>query len=137
MPFPLASVLDIGSKIIDRLIPDKEKAAEMKLELIKLEQSGDLAVMTAQAEINKIEAASQSVFVSGWRPFCGWVAGMGMAVAFVIGPIVEWIGAMTGNPVPFPKLDTMSLINLLLGMLGLSGMRTYERINGVIPPGKG
>ena len=73
---PVTAVLDIGGKLIDRMWPDPAQAATAKLELIKLQQSGDLAQMTGQLDINKIEAASSSTFVSGWRPAIGWVCAL-------------------------------------------------------------
>ena len=72
---PISAALDIGGKLIDRLWPDPTQAAAAKLELLKMQQEGDLAVMVAQTDINKIEAGSSSLFVAGWRPFVGWVCG--------------------------------------------------------------
>jgi hypothetical protein len=69
---PVTAILDIGGKVIDRLWPDPVQAAQAKLELIKLQQSGDLAQIAGQLEINKVEAASSNPFTSGWRPFVGW-----------------------------------------------------------------
>jgi len=68
---PVTALLDIGGKVIDRLWPDPTQAANAKLELFKLQQSGELAQIAGQLEINKVEAANPSVFVSGWRPFVG------------------------------------------------------------------
>ena len=68
---PVTAMLDIGGKVIDRLWPDPVQAAQAKLELIKLQQSGDLAQIAGQLEINKAEAASANPFTSGWRPFVG------------------------------------------------------------------
>jgi len=76
---PVSALLDIGGKVIDRVWPDPVQAATAKLELVKLQQSGELAAMAGQLEINKVEAASASVFVSGWRPFIGWVCGAACA----------------------------------------------------------
>ncbi len=128
---PVSALLDIGGKVIDRVWPDPEKAAAAKLELFKMQQSGELAAMAGQMEINKVEAASSSVFVSGWRPAIGWVCGAGFAVQFVVGPLAEWGSALYGHPVKFPAMDTGTMMPLLLGMLGLGGMRTAEKIQGV------
>ena len=76
---PISAALDIGGKLIDRLWPDPTQAAAAKLELLKLQQSGELQQITGQLEINKVEAANPSVFVSGWRPFIGWVCGTALA----------------------------------------------------------
>lgn len=128
---PVTALLDIGGKVIDRVWPDPIQAATAKLELIKLQQSGELATMAGQMDINKVEAASASVFVSGWRPAIGWVCGAGFAVQFVIGPLAEWGSALAGHPVKFPQMDTSTMMPLLLGMLGLGGLRTAEKIQGV------
>jgi hypothetical protein len=125
---PLSALLDIGGKVIDRVWPDPEKAAAAKLELFKMQQSGELAAMAGQMEINKVEAASSSLFVSGWRPSIGWICGAGFAVQFVVGPLAEWGAALAGHPVKFPQMDTGTMMPLLLGMLGLGGLRTAEKL---------
>jgi hypothetical protein len=96
-----------------------------------MQQSGELAAMAGQLAINKEEAANPNVFVSGWRPFIGWVCGSGFAIQFVIGPMAEWGSALYGNPVKFPQMDVGTMMPLLLGMLGLGTLRTAEKINGV------
>ena len=128
---PVTALLDIGSKVIDRLWPDPVQAAQAKLELVKLQQSGDLAEIAGQLEINKVEAASSSAFTSGWRPFVGWTCGAGFAVQFVIGPLGEWASALAGHPVKFPQMDLSTMMPLLFGMLGLGAYRTAEKLQGV------
>ena len=125
---PVSALLDIGGKVMDRLWPDPAQAAAAKLELFKLQQSGELAMIAGQLDINKAEAANPSVFVSGWRPGIGWVCGAGFAVQFVIGPLAEWGSSLAGHPVKFPQMDTGTMMPLLLGMLGLGGLRTAEKL---------
>jgi len=127
---PLSAVLDIGGKVIDRLWPDPAQAASAKLELIKLQQSGELAQIAGQMEINKVEAASSSTFVAGWRPFIGWVCGAAFAYKFVLAPIGAFVLAAAGHPIVMPVLDFTEMSSVLLGMLGLGGMRTLEKIKG-------
>lgn len=128
---PVTAVLDIGTKVIDRLWPDPTQAAQAKLELFKLQQSGELAQITGQMEINKAEAANASVFVSGWRPAIGWICGAALAYQYIIRPVVSWGVIAAGHPLPpMPGLDE-NLWQLLLGMLGLGGLRTFEKINNV------
>lgn len=122
---PISAALEIGSKVIDRLWPDPTQAASAKLELFKLQQSGDLAEITGQLDINKVEAGNPSIFVSGWRPFIGWVCGMGLTYQFLFYPIA------IGYIPKIVALDMGTLITLLGGLLGLSGMRTVEKLNGV------
>jgi len=128
---PVSALLDIGGKVMDRLWPDPVQAAAAKMELFKLQQSGELSIIAGQLDINKAEAANPSVFVSGARPFILWVCGSGFAIQFVVGPLAEWGSALYGHPVKFPQMDMATLMPLLLGMLGLSGYRTIERVNGV------
>lgn len=128
---PISALLDVGSKVIDRVWPDPAQAASAKLELMKLQQSGELAQIAGQMDINKAEATNPSLFVSGWRPGIGWVCGAGFAVQFVVGPLAEWGSALSGHPVKFPQMDMGTMMPLLLGMLGLGGMRTAEKIQGV------
>jgi len=128
---PVTALFEVGSKVLDRVLPDPAQQAAAKLELLKLQQNGELAQITGQMDINKAEAASSSVFVSGWRPSVGWVCSAGFAVQFVIGPLAEWGAALAGHHVKFPQMDTGTMMPLLLGMLGLGGMRTAEKMQGV------
>ena len=120
------ALLGIGGKLIDKLIPDPAARDAARLDLLKLQQSGELAAMLAQTEINKVEAANSSVFVSGWRPAIGWVCALAMAYQYLLRPFL-----VAFNPVlAFPGLDD-NLWQLLAGMLGLGGLRTFEKVNGV------
>ena len=122
---PVTAVLDIGGKLIDRLWPDATQAAQAKLELIKLQQSGELAQIAGQLEVNKVEAANPNVWVSGWRPYIGWVCGTGLAYQLLIYPIlVAWVPKIQ-------QLDMGTLLTLLAGLLGLGAMRTTEKLQGV------
>jgi len=128
---PVSALLDIGGKVIDRLWPDPIQAANAKLELIKLQQSGELAAMAGQMEINKAEAASGSVFVAGWRPFVGWVCGAACAWNWIGLPVVLFAATYFGHPVPVKPADLGEMLPVLMGMLGIGGLRTIEKINGV------
>jgi len=127
---PVTAVLTVGGKLIDRLWPDPTVATVAKLELIKLQQSGELSAIAGQLEINKIEAANPSIFVSGWRPLIGWICGVALLYSFLGQPLLSWASLNFGYQQP-PNLDMGTLITLLAGMLGLSGLRTAEKINGV------
>jgi hypothetical protein len=127
---PVTAALDIGGKLIDRLWPDPTQRAAAQLELLKLQQTGELAVITSQTEINKIEAASSSVFVAGWRPAAGWVCVIGMAYTFFAQPVLGWASGYFAIPLP-PDIDTSDLFILLGGMLGLGGLRSFEKFNKV------
>lgn len=128
---PLTAAFEIGGKLLDHFFPDPKQKAEAMLELEKLRANGDLAVITGQAKINEIEAASPNLFIAGWRPAAGWLCVAGMFMQFVVYPVVAWANTLTGHVVSLPSLDTGTLTTLLIGMLGLSGMRSLEKLNGV------
>lgn len=135
---PVTAALELGGKIIDKVFPDPAARAAAQLELMKLAQEGELAQLTAetdlakaQAEINQVEASSASLFVSGWRPFVGWVCGLGLAMQFLVAPMVGFLASMMGRQLAVPALDMSTLLTLLFGMLGLGGMRTFEKMKGV------
>jgi hypothetical protein len=81
---PITAALDIGNTLIQRIFPDPAQRDKAQFELLKMQQDGDLAAITGQLEINKVEAGSDSVFVAGWRPFAGWVCGIGLAYVSII-----------------------------------------------------
>ena len=125
-PLLLAPLLDVGAKVIDRIFPDPAEQEKAKLELLRMAQAGELA----QIEVNKAEASSQSVFVAGWRPGAGWTCVAGLAYTFIAQPLLAWVGAVYGLPTP-PQIDTDTLMVLLTGMLGLGGLRSFEKAKGV------
>jgi len=126
----IGSVLEIGKTLIERLIPDPKMKADAFQKLVEMQQNGDLAIIAAQTEINKIEAANPNLFVSGWRPALGWICVMGFGFV-VFSPVMSWVAALAGNPIAVPNIETGDLMTLLIGMLGLGGMRTVEKLQGV------
>jgi hypothetical protein len=128
---PITAILDIGSKVIDRVWPDPAQAASAKLELFKLQQSGELQQIMGQLEINKVEAANASVFVSGWRPFIGWICGAACAWNWIGISIAKVVAAFLQYPVNLSPADLSEMMPVLLGMLGLGALRTVEKIQGV------
>lgn len=124
-------MLGIGNKVIDRLWPDPAQAAAAKLELFKLQQSGELAVITGQMEINKAEAANPSVFVAGWRPFIGWVCGTACAWNWIGLPIAKALAVYHQVPFALSPADLSEMMPVLIGLLGLGGLRTVEKLQGV------
>lgn len=128
---PISAALDLGNTLITRLFPDPAQAANAKLELIKLQQSGELASMTAQTDINKAEANNPSLFVSGWRPAIGWVCALALAYQYLLRPLSGIIASIAGVTIPpLPGLDD-NLWQLMMGMLGMGGLRTFEKVQGV------
>lgn len=135
---PITAFLDIGSKVIDRLWPNPTERDAAKLKLLEMQQSGEMARLAAETDlakmqgaINQAEAENASVFVSGWRPWIGWVCGTAFAYHFVLQPLIAFIMAANGKTFPLPAFDIESLLTVLLGMLGLGGLRTFEKVKGV------
>jgi hypothetical protein len=133
----LLALIPLVGGIIDKVLPDADTAANAKLELMKLAQSGELAQLNAetglalgQIEVNKIEAASSSIFVAGWRPGAGWVCVAGLAYSVLGQPVLAWLSAIQGWPLP-PVVGNEVLMGLLTGLLGLGGYRTLEKAKGV------
>lgn len=133
----LTLLMPLLSGVVGKLIPDAGKAAEVNAELQKalIERQGDIEkaiaeAAKAQAEINLRNADSPSMFVSGWRPFVGWVCGVGCAYGFIAQPFLAWFSGLAGVVMP-PVLDMATLLGLLGGLLGLGGLRTVEKVQGV------
>lgn len=133
----LLSLIPVFSQLLDKILPDKGAADAAKLELLKMAQQGELAqinadvtIATAQADTNKVEAASTRLFVAGWRPFVGWICGLAVGFKFIGGPALFMIAQAFGHPVELPVIETSELWPLLLGMLGLGGLRTVEKVKG-------
>ena len=128
---PVTALLDIGSKVIDRIFPDPTAAASAKLELMKMQQTGELTVIAGQLEINKEEAKNASVFVSGWRPAIGWVCGGACAWNWIGLPIVKVGLGLLAIKLELAPANLTEMMPILLGMLGLGGLRTLEKVQGV------
>lgn len=129
-PLFLGPIFELGKTLIDRWLPDPAKRAEAEMELFKMAQAGDLQKVIGQLEINAKEAQNPSVWVAGWRPFVGWVSGVGFAYASFFQYVLGWVAEINGWPAP-PSVDTETLLYVLGGMLGLGTLRTYEKKNGV------
>ena len=129
-PLLLGPLFDIGGKIIDRLFPDPSEKARAELELLKMTQAGDLQQVVAQLEINAREAQHASMFVAGWRPGAGWAGVIGLVYAAVGQPLLSWLASAKGWPAP-PPVDTDLLLYVLGGMLGLGGLRSFEKVKNV------
>lgn len=141
MAIPFLTLLPVVEKVFERIFPDPAQAADAKLKLIELEQSGELAKLTAetdmakgQMEINKIEAGSTDKFAARWRPFIGWVCGFAFAYTLIIQPFMIFVATFYGYPVGanLPPIDGDLLGWALGGMLGLGAMRTTEKVKGVL-----
>lgn len=128
---PITALLDIGGKVIDRVFPDPLQAAQAKLEMFKLQQSGDLAQMTGQMEIDKVEAASTNWFVAGGRPFIMWVCGAACSWNWVGLPMAKFACSYFGHPVNLAPADVSEMMPVMMGILGLGAYRSFEKVKGV------
>lgn len=134
----IGSAFDFGSKIIDKIWPDKTQADQAKLAMFQAQQAGafkemdaDLELAKAQIAANAVEAASPSVFVSGWRPAVGWVCVSACAWNWIGLPIAVAAAAFFKYQVQLAPADLSQMTPILIGMLGLGGMRMVEKLNGV------
>jgi hypothetical protein len=128
----ISAVLPSVMEVAGRFLPeDKEKRAAAERE-IEAQLTTHLAkIDLAQLDINKTEAAHRSVFVSGWRPMIGWTCGAAMALNFIVFPLASFVLAQTGHLVELPSLDMAQMMPVLMGLLGLGGLRTVEKIKQI------
>ena len=115
------------SKILDKFVADKDLKAKLKHELDTEIHKANMA----QIDVNKAEAAHKSLFVAGWRPFVGWICACALAYHFILQPILVFAISVYGVSVTLPDFDMNSLMTVLLGMLGLGGLRTFEKVQKV------
>ena len=118
--------------LLDKFIEDKDQKAKLAHDLATMAGRHAQELAKGQLEINKAEAQHRSLFVAGWRPFVGWTCGVALAYHFIIAPLVLFATAYAGIEVPaLPEFDMGSLLTVLMGMLGLGGMRTFEKFKGL------
>ena len=127
MAFGIDDAIAAGLKVLDKFIPDPEAKARAESELRTALQGWD----AGQMAVNAAEAANPSVFTSGWRPWIGWVCGAALAFQYVVAPLAVWLSAVVGHPLPVPPSLDNILLELMFGMLGMGGLRTFEKIKGV------
>jgi hypothetical protein len=131
MPAFLLALLPALSTVLDRVIPDPAAKQKALSEILEVAQKADLA----QIDVNKAEAASGSMFVAGWRPFIGWIGGVALAWHFVVKPMLLSFSYAFGDAfvtavLNAPGLDE-NMWGLITAMLGIGGLRTFEKIKGV------
>lgn len=120
----LTLLIPVLGQVLDKIFPDQDKANEAKAKLLEMQLNGELTKIEGQLEINKQEAAHESIFVAGWRPAIGWVCALALAFQFLIRPILT---AFHAFPNDIPGLDGM-LWELMFGMLGMGALRTVEKV---------
>ena len=118
--------------LLDKFIPDADERARLAHEIATMSEKHAMEVARGQIEVNKTEASHKSMFVAGWRPFVGWTCGVALAWHFVGQPIAVFVITFAGvDAPPLPVFEMDSLLTVLLGMLGLGGLRTFEKTTGV------
>ena len=120
----IQALLPLIGNVIDKVVPDKNANAKAKREIEKSLTDNANKILLAQTEINKVEAAHKNLFVAGWRPSIGWVCSLGLLYNTIIANIL-------GIWVDLPEIDTTLLVPVMMGMLGLGAMRSYEKVNSV------
>jgi len=124
---PITAALDVGGKIIDKLWPDPVEREKAQIALFQLQQSGELA----QIGVNAEEAKSGSVFVSGWRPSIGWVCSAACAWNWIGLPMAKAGLLIAGHSFDLKPADLSEMMPVMLGMLGLGAMRSFDKVKGV------
>ena len=124
----IAKPVEAVGNILDKLFTSKdEKLTHEEIRMRLMNEPG-----IAQVELNKVEAQHRTIFVAGWRPFIGWVGGMGFAINFIVRPLFNYVLLIFYPNVPIMvSLEMGALSGLLAGMLGFGGLRTYEKLKGV------
>ena len=131
------SLIPIISSVLERVLPDPGAAAEAKIRLLELAQQGELAKLTAdtdlakgQIEINKAEADGTG-YKANWRPTIGYVCAAALAYTYILNPLLLWAAAVSGSGITPPDIAIDEhLWELMMGMLGLAGWRTLDKVKG-------
>lgn len=124
----------VVDKVVDLVKDFQDKKLsrdELEFKLSTLAETQAQELKLAQITVNRQEAAHESLFVAGWRPALGWICGLGFFVNFLVAPIGTFIASILGSTVVFPMADLSTMIPIILGMLGLGGLRTIEKTKGV------
>ena len=117
--------------LLDKFIADADERNRLAHEIATLAERQAHEIATAQIAVNREEASSHSIFVAGWRPMVGWVCCAGLAANYLLVPVCNFILTITESPITVPPLDLSEMMPVLLGMLGLGGLRTYEKTKDV------
>ena len=120
----LGSLIEPATKLLDKVIEDKDQKNALAHEIATMAERHAQELAQGQLEVNKVEAAHRSLFVAGWRPAIGWVCALGLFYNVILANII-------GMWIDLPEIDTTLLVPVMMGMLGLGAMRSYEKVQGV------
>ena len=129
----IGDIINAVKDLAGEVIVDKDKKNDILFKIEQLKDNADQRFhdeLMGQIEVNKVEAAHSSIFVSGWRPFIGWTGGVGLAYTFVASPFIEFIARVFGYTEPMPVLETGQLMALVTAMLGVGAMRSFDKKEG-------
>jgi len=127
----LQAIIGAVVPLLDKFIPDAGEKQKLAHEIATMAQKMAHESALAQIDVNKEEAKSSSIFVSGWRPFVGWTCGFALAYHFILQPMLTLILTISGITVDLPEFDMGTLMTVLMGMLGLGGLRTFEKTKNI------
>ena len=127
----LNSLIAPVTSLLDKFIEDKDQANALAHEISTMAERHSQELAKGQLEINKTEAAHKSLFVAGWRPFCGWVCCLSMASNFLLIPMANFALALSSSPIHIPLIELSEMMPVLIGMLGFGAYRTIEKRSGV------
>ena len=119
------------STLLDKVIPDADERNRLAHEIATLAERQSHEIAKAQIEVNQREASHQSLFVSGWRPAVGWICCIGLGCNYLFIPMANFVLLVSDSGVTVPALDLSEMMPVLLGMLGLGGLRSWEKTKGV------
>jgi hypothetical protein len=127
----IGSLIGPATSLLDKFIEDKDQKMALAHEISTMAERHAQELAKGQLEVNKVEAASKSMFVAGWRPFIGWVCGVGFLANFILIPMANFGLALAEVSITIPMIDTTQMMPVLMGMLGLGAMRTVEKVQKV------
>ena len=128
----ITSLIGPVTGILDKVIEDKDQKAKLAFELSTMADTHAQQALLAQLEINKAEAASGSLFKGGWRPAVGWICAIAFGYHFVLQPLIIFVVTIIGIDIPeLPNFDMSTLLTTLGGLLGIGGLRSYEKTKGL------
>jgi hypothetical protein len=119
------------SSLLEKAIPDADLRRQLSHDISTMAEKNAHEQIKAQLEINNTEAKHNSLFVSGWRPAVGWTCCLGMAANFLLIPMTNFVLALASSDITIPLIELETMLPVLLGMLGLGGMRSFEKSKGV------
>ena len=119
--------LETISKVVDELHTSEEEKLDKKILMQRLQQK----LAEKQLDVNAKEASHRSVFVAGWRPAIGWCGAMALFFAFILSPCIEWYAKLSGIDIVPPAIETGPLLAIVTSMLGVAGMRSFEKAKGI------